>query len=159
MNRLFIPLLLLVFTVITAGPAPAQRRTKQTQNMAVWAGKYPDAKFLNQLAIKTPLRRILTKADYDSIGDYNLMIPIKRIGDYLVTYATEKYSDPLNAVSIVFGLKDKSVYIVFWNGEQHRKFSTRNNQFNLPDEVLEEIGLKEDNSNPAQLSLTTTCRI
>jgi hypothetical protein len=27
--------------------------------------------------------------------------------------------------------------------EEHRKFSTKNNEFNLPDEVLDEIGLKE----------------
>jgi len=28
-------------------------------------------------------------------------------------------------------------------GEQHRKFSTKNNEFNLPHEVLDELGLKE----------------
>ena len=28
--------------------------------------------------------------------------------------------------------------------EQHRKFSTKDNQFNLPDEVLKKIGLKEE---------------
>jgi len=114
------------------------------QNMTRWPGKYPDAKFFNQPAIKTPLRRILTKADYDSIRNYNLMIPIKRIGDYLVTYATVKYSDPLDTVSVVFNLKDKSVYVIFWEGDKHRQFSTKNNQFDLPDEVLKEIGLKEE---------------
>jgi hypothetical protein len=30
------------------------------------------------------------------------------------------------------------------NGEQHRKFSTKNNRFDLPDDVPEEIGLKEE---------------
>jgi DNA-directed RNA polymerase subunit N (RpoN/RPB10) len=27
--------------------------------------------------------------------------------------------------------------------EEHRKFSTKNNEFNLPHEVLDELGLKE----------------
>jgi len=114
------------------------------QDMSKWVDKYPDAKFFNQLSIKTPLRRLLTKKDYDSIRDYNLMIPIKRIDDYLVTYASVKYSDPLETMSLVYNLKDKSVYVIFWEGEKHRKFSTKNNQFNLPDEVLKEIGLKEE---------------
>ena len=114
------------------------------QNMSRWAGKYPDEKFFNQPAIKTPLRRLLTKKDYDSITDYNLMIPIKRIGDYLVTYATVKYSDPAETMSLVYNLKDKSIYVIFWQGEKNRKFSTKNNEFNLPDEVLKEIGLKEE---------------
>src|SRR6185503_10339324 len=69
----------------SAGP---QTRTPQRQTMTRWVGKYPDAKFFAQPQIKGPLRRILTKADFDSIGDYNLMIPIKRVGDYLVTYST-----------------------------------------------------------------------
>ena len=112
--------------------------------MSKWVDKYPDAKFFNQLSIKTLLRRLLTKKDYDSIRDYNLMIPIKRIDDYLVTYASVKYSDPLETMSLVYNLKDKSVYVIFWEGEKHRKFSTKNNQFNLPDEVLKEIGLKEE---------------
>jgi hypothetical protein len=36
-----------------------------------------------------------------------------------------------------------AVYVVFQKGEERRKFSTKNNEFNLPDEVLEELGLKE----------------
>lgn len=75
------------------------------------------------------------------------MIPIKRVGDCLVTHASIKYSDPLDTLDVVFNLKDKSVYVVFWTGEQHRKFSTKNNQFDLPDDVLEEIGLKEEPPN------------
>ena len=113
------------------------------QSMARWTGRYPDAKFFNQPQIRAPLRRILPKADYDSVSYYNLMVPIKRVGDYLVTYASIKYSDPLESMSLAFGLKDNSVYVVFQKGEEHRKSSTKNNDFNLPDEVLEELGLKE----------------
>ena len=138
MKRLIIPLSLILLSQSLA------HSQQQPQNMSRWAGKYPDAKFFNQLSIKTPLRRILTKQDYDSITNYNLMVPIKRIGDYLVTYASVKYSDPPDTVSVVYNLKDKSVYVIFWEGDQHRKFSTKNNQFNLPDEVLEEIGLKDE---------------
>jgi hypothetical protein len=126
---------------ITAYP---QAKQTQPQAMTRWVGKYPDAKFFNQPLIKSPLRRLLSKADYDSIGDYNLMIPIKRFGNYLVTYAVIKYSDPQETVSLVFDVKDGAVYIIFWEGEQHRKFSTKDNQFHLPDEVLKEIGLKEE---------------
>jgi len=36
------------------------------------------------------------------------------------------------------------VYIIFWKDEEHRKFSTQNNLFNLPDEGLREIGIKEE---------------
>ena len=50
----------------------------------------------------------------------------------------------LETLNLAFNLNDNSVYVVFWKGEEHRKFSTKNNQFNLPDEVLEEIGLKEE---------------
>jgi hypothetical protein len=120
----------------------ATSQTRQTQ-MAKWAGKYPDAKFFSQPQIRVPLRRILTKADYDSVGYYNLMVPIKKVGDYLVTYASIKYSDPLESLSLAYGLKDNAVYVVFQKGEGHRKFSTKNNEFKLPDEVLEELGLKE----------------
>jgi hypothetical protein len=130
-------LLIIPLSLILLAQAPRQ-------DMSKWTGKYPDAKFFNQLAIKTPLRRILSKQDYDSIRNYNLMIPIKQMGDYLVTYATVKYSDPQDSVSVVYNLKDKSVYVIFWEGDKHRKFSTKNNQFNLPDEVLKEIGLKEE---------------
>ena len=132
--------LVLVMLLIAAG---AQTRTTRPTTMARWAGKYPDAKFFNQPQIKTPLRRILTKADYDSIGDYNLMVPIKRVGDYLVTFSTIKYSDPQENLSLAYNLKDNAVYVVFQKGEDHRKFSTKNNEFNLPDDVLEELGLKE----------------
>ena len=138
MNRVIIPL-----TLILLSHSLAQSQTPR-QDMSKWAGKYPDTKFFSQPAIRTPLRRILTKKDYASISDYNLMIPIKRIGDYLVTYATVKYSDPVESMSLVYNLKDKSVYTIFWVGDQHRRFSTKNNQFNLPDEVLKEIGLKEE---------------
>ena len=133
---LIILLVLLILTSVPAGP-----QTRQT--MTRWVGKYPDAKFFAQPQIRGPLRRILTKADYDSIGDYNLMIPIKRVGDYLVTYSTIKYSDPQENLSLAYGLKDNAVYVVFVKGDEHRKFSTKNNEFNLPDDVLEELGLKE----------------
>lgn len=131
-------LLLIIVGHAAQGSAQAQR------GMARWVGKYPDSKFVTQPQIARPLRRILTKADYDSIRDYNLMIPIKRVGDYLVTYATMKYSDPLEALSLAFNLKTNAVYVVFAKGEGHRKFSTTNNQFRLPDDVLEELGLKEE---------------
>jgi hypothetical protein len=127
--------------VLLLVPVCAGAQTHPT--MAKWAGKYPDAKFFNQPQIKGPLRRILTKADYESVNYYNLMVPIKRIGDYLVTYASIKYSDPLESMSLAFSLKDNAVYVVFQKGEEHRKFSTKNNEFNLPDDVLEELGLKE----------------
>ena len=116
----------------------------QQTPMAKWTGKYPDAKFFNQPAIRNPLRQILSKTDYDSIRDYNLMTPITRVGDYLVTNANIKYSDPLEILNVAYNLKDKSVYVVFWKGEEQRKFSTRNNEFNLPDAVLEELGLKKE---------------
>ena len=134
MKCLTILFLLLVVPAIHAQQTP----------MAKWAGKYPDAKFFNQPAIRNPLRRILSKTDYDSIGDYNLMTPIVIVGDYLVTNANLKYSDPLENLNVAYNLKDKSVYVVFWKGEEHRKFSTRNNEFNLPDAVLEELGLKKE---------------
>lgn len=120
----------------------ATSQTRPTP-MTKWVGKYPDPKFFNQMQIRVPLRRILTKADYDSVGYYNLMAPIKRVGDYLVTYASIKYSDPVESLSLAYGLKDNAVYVVFRKGEEHRKFSTKNNEFNLPDEVLEELGLKD----------------
>jgi len=137
------PILLLGILVLAFVCATSQTRPTQSQAMAKWAGKYPDAKFFNQPQIRGPLRRILTKADYDSVGYYNLMVPIKRVGDYLVTYASIKYSDPLESLSLAFGIKDNAVYVVFQKGEEHRKFSTKNNEFNLPDDVLEELGLKE----------------
>ena len=126
---------------VTAYPQASRTRP---QAMTKWVGKYPDAKFFNQPSIKNPLRRILSKADYASIESYNLMIPIERAGDYLVTYAQVKYSDPQETLSLAFNLKDGAVYIIFWEGEQHRKFSTKDNQFNLPDEVLKKLGLKEE---------------
>jgi hypothetical protein len=129
---------ILLLGILVLAPVYAQRQT-----MTRWVGKYPDAKFFAQPQIKGPLRRILTKADYDSIGDYNLMIPIKKVGDYLVTYSTIKYSDPQENLSLAYGLKDNAVYVVFVKDDQHRKFSTKNNEFNLPDDVLEELGLKE----------------
>jgi hypothetical protein len=124
--------------------APAHVLAQGSTNMSKWAGKYPDAKFFNQPSIRTPLRQILTKKDYASINDFNLMTPIERVGDYLVTNASVKYSDPLETLNLAFSLKDKAVYVVFWTGETHRKFSTKNNQFNLPDEVFRELGLKEE---------------
>ena len=142
--KLVKPILLLGILVLVPVCAGSQTRSNQRQTMASWAGKYPDAKFFNQAQIKGPLRRILTKADYDSIGDYNLMVPIKRVGDYLVTYASIKYSDPNESLSLAFGLKDNAVYVVFQKGEQNRKFSTKNKEFNLPDDVLEELGLKDE---------------
>ena len=134
MKLLTILLLLIVVPSLHAQQSP----------MSKWAGKYPDNKFFNQPSIRNPLRRILSKTDYDSIRDYNLMTPIERVGDYLVTNANMKYSDPLENLNVAYNLKDKSVYVVFWKGEEHRKFSTRNNQFNLPDDVLKELGLKKE---------------
>jgi len=136
--KLVRPILLLGMIALTAVCVPAQR-----QAMTHWVGKYPDAKFFNQPQIKAPLHRILTKADFDAVRDYNLMVPIKRVGDYLVAYTSVKYSDPVESLSLAFGLKDNAVYVVFQKGEERRKFSTKNNEFNLPDEVLEELGLKE----------------
>lgn len=135
---------LLSIMLLMSMTAYSQAKSTRPQGMAKWAGKYPDKKFFNQPSIKTPLRRLLSKADYASIDDYNLMIPIERIGDYLVSYAQIKYSDPQETLSLAFNLTDGAVYVIFWNGEQHRKFSTRNNQFDLPDEVLKKLGLKEE---------------
>ena len=136
-------ILLLAIFIVAPVPAESQTRPAQRQTMTRWTGKYPDAKFLAQPQIKGPLRRILSKADYNSIADYNLIIPIRRIGDYLVIYSTIKYSEPQENLALAYGLKDNAVFVVFWKGEQHRKFSTKNNEFNLPDDVLEELGLKE----------------
>lgn len=133
---------LLAFALLMSVTAYSQTSQTQPQVMTKWVGKYPDARFFNQPLIKGSLRRILSKADYASIGNYNLMVPVKSVGDYLVTYAQVKYSDPLENLSLAFNLKDGAVYIIFWQGEEHRKFSTRDNQFNLPEEVLKEIGLK-----------------
>ena len=129
---------ILLLGILMLAPVYAQRQT-----MTKWVDKYPDKKFFAQPQIKEPLRRILSKADFDSIADYNLMIPIRKVGDYLVTYSTIKYSEPQENMSIAYGLKDNAVYIVFSQGDQHRKFSTKNNEFNLPDDVLQELGLKE----------------
>ena len=134
---------LLAVALLVGVPAYPQARRTQPQTMAKWVGKYPGAKFFNQPLIKNPLRRILSKADHASTSYYNLMIPIKRVGDYLVTFAQIKYSDPMETLSVAFNLKDGAVYIIFWEGEQHRKFSSKDNQFNLPEEVLKEIGLNE----------------
>jgi hypothetical protein len=134
----------LILAQVSAIAGPQTRPTRPQQAMTKWIGKYPDGKFFNQPQIKAPLRRILSKADYESIGDYNLMVPIKRVGDYLLTYASIKYSDPLESLNLAYNLKDNAVYVVFWKGEQHRKFSTKNNEFDLPDEVLEELGLKDE---------------
>jgi hypothetical protein len=136
-------IILLAAALLMSVTAYPQARQLRPQTMTKWVAKYPDAKFFNQPLIKSPLRRILSRADYASIGNYNLMVPIKRVGDYLVTYAQIKYADPLATVSLIFDLKDGAVYIIFWEGEQHRKFSTKENQFNLPEEVLKEIGLKQ----------------
>src|SRR5919106_326484 len=129
---------ILLLGILMLSPVYAHRQT-----MTKWVDKYPDKKFFVQPQIKEPLRRILSKADYDSIGDYNLMIPIRKVGDYLVTYSTIKYSEPQENMSLAYGLKDNAVYIVFSQGDQHRKFSTKNNEFKLPDDVLQELGLKE----------------
>lgn len=134
---------LLLFIVSTQLVAQSPKTTRpQQQDMSKWAGKYPDAKFFNQPQIKTPLRRILSREDYASISDYNLMTPIVRVGDYLVTNATIKYSTPTESLNVAYGLKDRTLYVVFWKDEQHRKFSTTNHRFDLPDDVLEELGLK-----------------
>ena len=147
MKKLKVWIKVLAFALLinfTAYPQASRTQTTQPQSMAKWAGKYPDAKFFSQPLIRTPLRRILSKADYNSIRYYNLMGEIQRVGDYLMTNSSVKYSDPPDSFSLAFNLKDGAVYIVFWVGEKHRKFSTRNNQFDLPDEVLKKLGLKED---------------
>ena len=132
--------LLAVLLLMSFTASPQVRRTGQG-GMAAWAGKYPDDKFFNHPLIKSPLRRILSKADHASVGDYNLMTPIKRVGDYLVAYSEIKYSDPQKTLSLAFDLEGGAVYIVFREGEEHREFSTEGNRFNLPEEVLEELGL------------------
>jgi len=138
--------MLLGILMLTTVCVPAQT---QRQSMARWIGKYPDAKFFNQPQIKGPLRRILTRDDYESITDYNLMIPIKRVGDYLVAYTSIKYSlETVDSLTLAYGLKDSAVYVVFQKGDKIRKFSTKNNEFNLPDGLLEELGLKS--TDPVQ---------
>lgn len=134
-------LAVVLLTSVTAYPQASRTRPRA---MVRWAGKYPDEKFFNQPLVRRPLRRILSKEEYESIGSYNLMIPIKKVGDYLVTWAHIKYSDPLNTLSVAFHLKDGAVYAVFWEGEQHREFSTKGNQFDLPEAVLEAMGLKKE---------------
>src|SRR5690349_12579069 len=131
--------LLILFGILVLAPVCAAPQTRSLT--AKWVDKYPDAKFFNQPQIKGPLQRILTKADFDSLGDYNVMIPIRRVGDYLLAYRSIKYSEPVASVSLAYGLKDNAVYIVFSQDEQHRKFSTKSNEFNLPKEVLDELGL------------------
>lgn len=144
MKKTKIYVTLLAVVLLMSFTAYPQARRLRPQTMAKWVAKYPDAKFFNQPLIKSPLRRILSSTDYDSIGNYNLMTPIKRVGDYLVVFTQIKYSDPLESLSLAFNLKDGAMYIIFWEGEQHRKFSTKGNQFNLPEEALKELGLKEE---------------
>lgn len=139
-------LILIVFANTSAYPQP---KRPQPSSMNIWAGKYPDAKFFNQPLIKNSLRRILSKDDYDSIANYNLMTPIVRIGEHLVAHREVKYAEPRESLWLALSLKDGAVYIVFWTGEEHRKFSTNNNQFNLPEEVLTELGLSEASATPA----------
>lgn len=143
MRHLAVLVLLIAPTLILAQSSEKARRP-QPQNMSKWVGKYPDTKFFNQPQIRTPLRRILSKEDYNSIANYNLMSQIVRVGDYLVTNSTIKYSMPTESLNVAFSLKDGAAYVVFWKDEQHRKFSTKNNSFDLPDEVLGELGLKKD---------------
>jgi hypothetical protein len=132
--------LLAVLLLMSFTASPQALRAEQGE-MANWAGKYPDDKFFNHPPIKGPLRRVLSKADYASIGDYNLMTPIKRVGHYLVANSEIKYSDPQKTLSLAFDLEGGAVYVVFREGEGHRGFSTEGNRFDLPEEVLEEIGL------------------
>jgi len=141
MKRLKTAVTLLAVLLLMSFPASPQVLRTEQGDMADWAGKYPDDKFFNHPLIKSPLRRILSKADYASVGDYNLMTPIKRVGDYLVAYSEVKYSDPQKTLALAFDLEGGAVYIVIREGEGHREFSTEGNRFNLPKEVLEEIGL------------------
>ena len=139
-TRIWAMLLLAVVLLTSVSAYPQASRTRP-RAMARWAGKYPDEKFFNQPLIKRPLRRILSKEDYESIGGYFLMTPIKRVGDYLVTWSQVKYSDPMKSLSVAFSLKDGAVYAVFWEGEQRREFSTKGNRFDLPEAVQKEMGL------------------
>src|SRR5689334_1280146 len=104
---------ILMFGMLVLACVCAGSQTRQPQSMSRWIGKYPDAKFFSQAQIRVPLRRILTKADFDSVGDYNLMVPIKQVGDYLVAYSQIKYADPDESLSLAYGLKDNAVYVVF----------------------------------------------
>lgn len=138
---------LLAVTLISVTTYSQVNRTRP-QSMASWVGKYPNAKFFNQPLIKNPLRRILSKADYDSIADYNLVTPIQRVADHLVVHAEIKYTEPRESLWLAFSLKDGGVYVVLWKGDDHRKFSTRDNRFNLPAEVLTELGLSDEPATP-----------
>jgi hypothetical protein len=143
MSRSFLSVLISLILASVVSAQTTGPKAPAPQAMSKWAGKYPDTKFFNQPQIKNPLRQLLSKEDYDSIANYNLMTPIEKVGDYLVTNASIKYSMPDEILNVAFSLKDGAVYVVFWKGEEHRKFSTKDNQFNLPDEVLKELRLKE----------------
>ena len=83
-----------------------------------------------------------------SVG-LGLADPARFFRDYLVAYTSIKYSlETVDSLTLAYGLKDNAVYIVFQRGDKIRKFSTKNNEFNLPGEVLEELGLKEVSIQP-----------
>jgi hypothetical protein len=126
------------------GTVTAQNRLEHLKS---WAGKYPTERkgrvttsFFRLPEIRRPLLRLLSRTDYNLLTrDYRVEVPIKLIGNYLAVKDCLPHACDTNNAGFVINLRDGSIYVRMYAAATARWFSSKGQQTDLPESVLEYI--------------------
>jgi hypothetical protein len=136
-----VSLLLLCFS----SAAVAQDRLGHLKS---WAGKYPTekkgrvtTKFFGLPEIRTPLLRLLSRADFDLLTkEYAVEAPIKLIGDYLAVKVCRPHNCADEQAGFAINLNTGVIYVRMQAEEDVRWFASKGKATDLPKDVQEYMG-------------------
>jgi len=146
MNRRILtvlPLLLLCFSAA----AFSQDKLGQLKS---WDGKPTQevngngkvtADFFALTEVRTPLKRLLTPADYNLVTKtYSVGSPLKLMGDFLATSMCRPHNCGDERAGLAINLKTGAMYVRFQRGKNERWKASEGKGSDLPKEVQDYIG-------------------
>jgi len=115
-----------------------------------WVGKYPSEQIggsgsvlLGQPPIKDGLRKLLPKAEIQTLAKFAVEAPVRKVGDYLVVNKCLPHNCPSDMAVLVIDVKSEKLWAGFFSREEGR-VSTRwygasDDYSVLPDEIKKDF--------------------
>jgi|SRR5215213_9718482 len=131
---------LALIIIVGGGASVAAQRLDQLRS---WAGKYPTERtgrvtrsFFRLAPVQAPLARTLSRKDFNLLTRvYKVETPIKELGDYLAVKVCMPHDCGESQAGFAINLRTGSVYVKMKEGDDVRRFASKGNYTDLPQDV------------------------
>jgi len=141
MKRKRLPALVLLLFCFSSAVA-AQGRL---DHLRKWDGRYPTYRrgrvttsFFRVPEVQRPLVKLLSFRDFSLLTrEYKVETPIKLIGDYLAVKVCKPHACNTDNAAFAINLSSGTIYVMMFESEKTRWFSSRGKYTDLPRSVLD----------------------